>query len=196
MNDSDTKEHTKITQEDIDLFVKTKSFIKWIKSFDSESEQNEAIKAIHEFFIENDHKNISDVFKILDGRMQDFIKDYQRGIECISILGESIKCILSLESMSDEMKEPFARLYLEANGNASKYIDSWKIAKYKHNTSYKGWMLYAKMIILWTKNVNSIFSKPIELSASDLHRLVSRRFGDLVSLQNVSGFLRKMKDYK
>lgn len=167
------------------------SFIKSVKSIDAwigalkEDEKEKAIKRIYEIFIEGDRT--LDEQKAIDSAIQTMIKERPRAIDSLESIAIGIQGIIYLSCIPQENKQKLALLYREAL--VWKDFNNLFVPETK-KSSLAGWRQYTKGLLFQVYLLKFDFSQPLIIPPADIHKILSRVYGDLISLQNVSGFMR------
>lgn len=168
----------------IEFISEIKSIKEWIKSLESNEERDKAIQYVYDSFILL--KSDPEYNSRLDAEIQEFSREKDAALKALNGLILCVRVILGLKLITQANKKAIAELYLKAVEPA--YLYQITPANYRRST--KGWLPYAKSILLHAMLTEAEFSKPLILPPADLHRIIASTYRDRVSLQSVAQFMK------
>ncbi len=167
----------------IEFSLDIKSIGNWLISLESAEERNKAIQYVYDRFILSERA--PEYNSRIDAEIQEISREKEAALNALDGLGLCVRVFFTLKLIPQAHKKAIAELYLKAAELANWY----EIVPEHHRRSTKGWIPYAKSILLHAMLTEAEFSKPLHLPPADLHRIIARTYGDRVSLQSVVQFM-------
>lgn len=181
-----------LSGDDFVFLTSLKSFKKWIKALPNDDERDKAINVIHEILVINDDELISESFELVDSLASKCAKDADTILNELTKISKAHEKLLELETVPPEIKDLLKKQRLDLEIKSRRYMD-FLARTPSHYRSYKGWRIYATIIKKWFDAANHDFTAPLELTTTDFHQIIKRRFGDIVTIYSVCSFLRSYK---